>query len=289
MSKERWPVPPGWKWRKAGEIAQVVGGGTPRASDESNFDDDGTPWITPADLTGYNETYISRGRRSLSAKGLASCGAQVMPAGAVLFSSRAPIGYCVIARNTICTNQGFKSLVLHDGYVPEFIRYYLLSAKDYAESLASGTTFKELSGSRMADLEIPVTSTTAQNRIVAKLDGLFARSKATCREIDRLLRLMERYRQAIITAAFDGKLTTEWRRIHKIPPDSWTTATLRDVSIDIRYGTSTKCTYEPSRTPVLRIPNVIDGVIDISDLKYAVFSENEIKNLSLAAGDLLVT
>ena len=127
-----------------------------RPTMKTNFEDEGTPWITPADLTGYEGVYIARGKRSLSKKGLASCGARPLPAGTVLYSSRAPIGYCAIASNPLATNQGFKSLVLAEGLLPEFIRYYLLASKEYAESLASGTTFKELSGSRIAEMLIPV-------------------------------------------------------------------------------------------------------------------------------------
>jgi type I restriction enzyme S subunit len=119
MTEERWPLPSGWKWVPAQDVGNIVGGGTPTASDPTNFaEDDGVPWITPADLTEYEGTYISRGRRNLSKKGLASCGATLMPAGTVLYSSRAPIGYCAIATSPISTNQGFKSLVLREGVIP---------------------------------------------------------------------------------------------------------------------------------------------------------------------------
>jgi type I restriction enzyme, S subunit len=89
----------------------VVGGGTPRTSDDSNFDDGEIPWITPADLSGYSHKSIERGARNITPKGLTTSGATMMPAGTVLFSSRAPIGYVAIAANPVSTNQGFKSFV----------------------------------------------------------------------------------------------------------------------------------------------------------------------------------
>src|SRR6266849_7807268 len=99
MPIERWPLPNTWKWSSAGDIAAIVGGGTPDANKPENFADNGIPWLTPADLTDYKETYIRRGARDLSQVGYRNSSARLMPRGTVLYSSRAPIGYCVIAEN----------------------------------------------------------------------------------------------------------------------------------------------------------------------------------------------
>lgn len=211
MSEPRWDIPARWSWAEAGEIADIVGGGTPSTRDETNFSKNGIPWITPADLTGYRGTYINRGARDLSEKGYQSSGAQLMPSGTVLFSSRAPVGYCVIAANEISTNQGFKSLVLKGDISPEYVRHYLLASKEYAESLASGTTFKELSGSRTAELSVPVAPLAEQRRIVAKLDTLTGATARARAELDRIPALIARYKQAILSAAFTGELTADWR------------------------------------------------------------------------------
>jgi type I restriction enzyme S subunit len=90
-----WVIPEFWTWTRARDIAQIVGGGTPRTIEPANFDGD-IPWITPADLSGYTSKFISRGARSITKRGLDSSGARMMPAGTVLFSSRAPIGYVAI-------------------------------------------------------------------------------------------------------------------------------------------------------------------------------------------------
>ena len=198
MIEFRWQLPHSWEWALAGEIANIIGGGTPKSSDPSNFCVTGHPWLTPADLTGYHETYIGKGRRDLTEQRLRTCGATLMPKGTVLFSSRAPVGYCAIASNEICTNQGFKSLVLRGNISPEFVRYYLLGSKEYAESLASGTTFKELSGSRTAQICVPIAPLKEQRRIVAKLNNLRARSARARHELDLVPKLIERYKQAIL-------------------------------------------------------------------------------------------
>jgi type I restriction enzyme S subunit len=232
MSEPRWDVPSSWAWSSAGGIARIIGGGTPSSKNEDNFAPHGIPWITPADLTGYEDAYISRGRRDLSDTGYRTSGAQLLPAGTVLYSSRAPIGYCAIAQNEISTNQGFKSLVLEGGILPEFIRYYLIASKAYAESLATGTTFLELSGARVSELSIPVAPLPEQRRIVGKLDALLAGVARARKELDRVPILIAHHKQALLAAAFSGELTRKWREERGCSLDSWSTTTLGELVDD---------------------------------------------------------
>src|SRR5882724_6759460 len=106
-----WPIPPHWQWKKMGDVATVIGGSTPPTDHNEYFGGD-IPWITPADLSKYTEKTISRGARNITQAGLAHSGARVLPAGTVLFSSRAPVGYVAIASNPVSTNQGFRSFIL---------------------------------------------------------------------------------------------------------------------------------------------------------------------------------
>lgn len=217
MSEGRWDVPSSWVWAEAREFSTIVGGGTPKnAKQADNYAEEGIPWLTPADLSGYRGTHISRGARDLSKKGFESCSAKVLPAGSVLLSSRAPVGYCVIASNEICTNQGFKSFVLaSDDISPNYLRYYLIGSKQYLESEASGTTFLELSGGRAEQLQVPIAPTSEQRRIVSKIDELFSRIEEGERALERVSRLVERYRQSVLKAAVTGELTRDWREKHK--------------------------------------------------------------------------
>ncbi len=257
----------------------------PTCKRSDKFCTNGIPWITPADLTGYSGTYIQRGARYLSEKGYKNSSARILPAATVLFSSRAPIGYCVIACKRVTTNQGFKSIIPLSEYTSEYLRYYLLSAKKYAESLASGTTFKEFSGARMATLAMPIAPLAEQRRIVAKLDNLTGHSGARALNSENS-QAHSKVSSAILTAAFAGELVgargvTPTRR----EPQH---VSLGDLVKDIRYGTSKKCSPEPKGTPVLRIPNVGAGVIDFHDLKYATFTSKEMAKLCLSEGDVLV-
>jgi len=202
VSLPRWDVPTSWSWVRAGDVASIVGGGTPPSKVEDNFAEEGIPWIGPADLTGFDGAYIGRGRRDLSERGYAASGATLMPAGAVLFSSRAPIGYCAIAANPVSTNQGFKSWVCAEGVAPEYVRYYLLSSVDYADSLASGTTFREISGKRVAEMAFPLAPLAEQRRIVTKLDVLTAGLARAREDASRGLALSKKMRYAVLEQAF---------------------------------------------------------------------------------------
>ena len=206
-------LPSSWAECMIGDVTRIVAGGTPPSKEASNFTfgNSGIPWITPADLSGYKEIYISRGTRNLSEKGFAQSSAKKMPAGSVLFSSRAPIGYVAIAANEISTNQGFKSFVLPDGINNHFIYYFLKYIKPVAEEMATGTTFKELSGAAAAKIPLIVAPSNEQKRIADKLDAVLARVDACRDRLDRIPSILKRFRQSVLAAATSGKLTEEWR------------------------------------------------------------------------------
>jgi type I restriction enzyme, S subunit len=194
-----WDLPSSWAWATASSFATVVGGGTPReALDPANYAEGGTPWITPADLSGFFGTHITKGARSLSERGFANSSARTLPAGAVLFSSRAPIGYCVVAANPICTNQGFKSLILKGKISAEFIRYYMLFNKKYFVDNASGTTFRELSGSTLQGLLFPLAPLAEQQRIVGRIDELFGEIIEGKAALERARRDLDTWRRALL-------------------------------------------------------------------------------------------
>lgn len=148
-------LPISWEWKTLGEIGEIASGGTPSTKDETNFNGE-IPWVTPADLSGYTKKYISKGSRNISQKGLKYSSAVLIPEGSILFSSRAPIGYVTIAANPVSTNQGFKNITVWDEIYNEYVYYYLKGAKTLAESLASGTTFLEISKTSFAKIPIPI-------------------------------------------------------------------------------------------------------------------------------------
>lgn len=201
-------IPKHWAWVKLGDIGEVIGGGTPSTSIEEFFDGD-IAWITPADLTGFKNKYISKGRRNITETGLKNSSARLIPKGSVLFSSRAPIGYVVISSNALCTNQGFKTVIPNKKVDSEFIYYFLKSAKQLAEKNASGTTFKEISAKNFANLPIPLPPLPEQEKIVEKIEELFSGLDSGVASLKKAKELVRLYRQSVLASAFSGKLTSD--------------------------------------------------------------------------------
>ena len=160
-----------WKECTIADLGTVVGGATPSTKDSANYDNGTIAWLTPKDLSGYQSRYISRGERNITEKGLRSCSTQLLPKHAVLFSSRAPIGYIAIAENEICTNQGFKSIVPNDNTDYLFLYYLLKFKKDIIESMGTGTTFKEVSGNTMRGIKVCVPVDIDEQRRIASILG----------------------------------------------------------------------------------------------------------------------
>jgi len=201
-----WNIPETWAWTCMRDVSNVVGGGTPRTSDQRNFEGGDIPWITPADLSGYGNKLISHGARNITQKGLEESGARLMPTGTVLFSSRAPIGYVAIAANPVSTNQGFKSFILEEALIPDYVYYYLQCAKDIIISLASGTTFLEISGAKAALIPISLAPIPEQNRIVKEIERRFSQLDAGVAALERAKTNLKNYRASVLQAACEGRL-----------------------------------------------------------------------------------
>ncbi len=140
---------PNWSECTLSDIGSVVAGGTPSKSKPDYYADQGIAWITPKDLSVNKSKFISHGENDISELGFSKSSAAKMPAGTILFSSRAPIGYIAIAQNEITTNQGFKSVIPHENISTAYMYFLLKNLLPTIEGMASGSTFKEISGTAM--------------------------------------------------------------------------------------------------------------------------------------------
>lgn len=208
--EEPYKLPSNWVWTRLGDITNVVSGGTPSTSKEEYYNGN-IPWITPKDLSNYKEKYILNGARNITEEGLKKSSAVLLPINSVLMSSRAPIGYVVINKKEVSTNQGFKSFTPSISYIPEYLYHYLKKSKNYLESIATGTTFKELSGDKAKKIIFPLPPLEEQKRIVEKLDSLFEKIQKIKEIIEEVKEKTTSRREAILSKAFSGELTEKWR------------------------------------------------------------------------------
>ncbi len=180
-----------WIKVKISDLGQVVGGATPSTKKDEYYNGD-IAWITPKDLSDFKCRYISRGERNITKAGMDSCSTQLLPKNTVLFSSRAPIGYVAIAENEMCTNQGFKSVIPNENIDCLFLYYLLKFNKDKIEAMGSGTTFKEVSGSTMRNIEVTIPeSKKVQVRIAAILDAIDSKIENNIKINNNLLQQLD--------------------------------------------------------------------------------------------------
>ena len=155
---------PEWAIGTISDLGTVVGGSTPSKAKPEYYTESGIAWITPKDLSINKSKFVSHGENDITELGLKNSSAAIMPEGTVLFSSRAPIGYIAIAAGEVTTNQGFKSVVPKPEIGTPFVYFFLKNALPVIEGMASGSTFKEVSGSTMKNVPavIPDAETLAK-------------------------------------------------------------------------------------------------------------------------------
>ena len=247
-----------WKEVTLSEIGTIVGGATPSTKNTS-FYDGNIPWLTPKDLSVNSNKYILRGERNITEAGFKSCSCKMLPKGSVLFSSRAPIGYVAITANDMCTNQGFKSVIPNEETDSEFLYYLLKYNKDNIASQGSGTTFAEVSGKTMKEIEVMVPKETDDQRRIASILSSLDRKIELNNKINADL---EEMAQAIFKNWFvdfepfkDGKFVdSELGMI----PEGWKVGSLGDMGTIVCGKTPSKANsnYYGGDIPFIKIPDM---------------------------------
>ena len=173
-----------WEQRKLGEIAEIVGGGTPSTSNPAYWDGD-IDWYAPAEMEG--QRYAVGSVRKITDDGLQHSSAKMLPPDkTVLFTSRAGIGKMAILKRPGATNQGFQSMILKESYNPYFIYSMGDEIKAKAEGVASGSTFLEISGKMLGNIEIAVPEKAEQDAIADYFECLDDLITLHQRELERL-------------------------------------------------------------------------------------------------------
>mgnify|MGYP003365776365 CR=1 FL=1 len=194
-----------WSPRKIWNCFDIVNGATP-ASGTAHFWDGEISWVGPADLGKLSSRVISRGERNLTESGYKSCGTTFVPAGTIILSARAPIGHVAVAANRLCFNQGCKGLVPNADIFGEFAYWLILALKPKLEAAGQGTTFVELSRSKLKDVTFLLPPLPEQRAIAAFLDGKCATIDEAVRIKEEQIRLLAERRQILIQEAVTSGL-----------------------------------------------------------------------------------
>lgn len=193
---------PTWPKGTLSDLGTVVGGGTPSKKHPEYYCEHGIPWITPKDLSVDKSKFISHGENDISDLGFSNSSATKMPEGTILFSSRAPIGYIAIASNTVTTNQGFKSVIPNTNVGTAFVYYFLKQALPTIEGMASGSTFKEISGSGMKCVPVVIPDNETLHKFSEFCKPLFKQQAVMEAENRRLSGI----RDALLPKLMSGEL-----------------------------------------------------------------------------------
>jgi type I restriction enzyme, S subunit len=191
-----------------GMVFRVANGATPKSGEENLWDGD-IPWVTPADLGKTESAEITSGARSITRKGLDSCGTQIVPAGSIVLSIRAPIGHTAIAAEPMCFNQGCRGLVPSNKLITKFGYWAILSAKPALQSEGQGTTFQELGRDKLRAVKIPLPDLATQRRIADFLDRETARIDLLIEKKQRLVALLGEKYEATAAQLSTGERSQE--------------------------------------------------------------------------------
>lgn len=171
-----------WEQRKLGEIADIVGGGTPSTSNSDYWDGE-IDWYAPAEIV--DQIFVNSSARKITNQGFSNSSAKMLPVGTVLFTSRAGIGKTAILSKEGCTNQGFQSIIPHEN---ELDSYFIFSRteelKRYGETTGAGSTFVEVSGKQMANMKLMMPKTMKEQIQIGSyfqnLDNLITLHQRKC-------------------------------------------------------------------------------------------------------------
>lgn len=264
-----------WRTARLEDVAQVLGGGTPSRAEESYFGG-GVAWATPTDITKLEQLYISETKETVSEEGLRNSSTKLMPAGSVLLTSRATIGFTAVSKIPICTNQGFINFICGPDLVPEYLAYWLRTQRDKMIQHAGGTTFKEIARGTLRKFELPVPPLADQRRIV----DLLSRAEG----IVRLRHEAEKKAAELIPALFldmFGDPVTN--------PKGWEIKALSETGAAIRYGIGQPLPQKADGLPFLRATNVKRGKISRTGLVFIDAEANPMKrNPPLDRSDIIV-
>ena len=194
-----------WIETSLGDIAEVVGGGTPSTTIGEYWDGD-IVWLTPTEITSQDGKVVSDSIRKITDLGFKNSGAQMLPKDSVILTSRASVGFVALAGKELCTNQGFQSLIPKPSVLSKFLMFWIQQNRPEFESRSAGSTFKEISKSNVKSIKLQLPPLPDQRRIVEivnTIDEVISQTELTTSKAQNL-------RSGLLSDLLSGE--------HEIPP-----------------------------------------------------------------------
>ncbi|HYD47082.1 MAG TPA: restriction endonuclease subunit S [Terriglobales bacterium] len=295
-------LPADWERKVVRRLGTVVGGGTP-SRDVPSFWRGTIPWATPGEVSGNANKFLHDTREHISASGLAGSGANLLPAGSLMVTTRATLGARAINAVPMATNQGFKSIVFNRAADAGFYRHLFEKVQTELARRASGTTFLEISGAEFASIEVPSPCPDEKHLIAEVLDTLETAIHETETIIAKLKAIKQGLQHDLLTRGIDangelrphqadaphlyqksqlGWIPTEW--------DTCELGSLVDPARPVVYGILMPGYGYPGGVPVVKVKDIIDDDIQLDDLLLTSPQiDSEYGRSRLRPGDLLFT
>lgn len=274
-------MPSGWVNVPLSKLGTWVGGGTPSTTNAEYWTNGTIPWVSPKDM---KQRHIKIVQDYISEAAVRASATNLVPKNSVLLVTRSGIlrHSLPVALNAlpVTINQDIKALTPIADVSADYLFFaFRRFERDILLSCCkAGTTVQSIELPRLMDFEVPVPPKSEQSRIVAKIEELFSELDKSIENLKLARAQLDVYRQAMFNLAFKGNQAC----------NPYSLVRLGSLIEKPLYGTSKKCDYESVGVGVLRIPNITGGRIDSSDMKYAIFSVEEIESYALKCGDLLM-
>lgn len=259
-----------------------MGGTTPSTAIEEYWNGD-VVWVTPSDLGRMASPDIVTSGRRITDAGFMAAGLEMVPAGSVVLSTRAPIGHLGIARVPVCTNQGCKCLVPGRDTDSEFLYFALRLAVPDLQALGSGATFKEVSKDAVENYEVPLPTIPEQKRIARILNEQMQEVEKARKATEAQLAAARALPAAYLRGVFESPEAKQWPRKR-----------LGDVCDVVSKGTTPTTlgyAYTATGVPFLRAEDVMGAAVDPASVQFHVSAQTDavLARSHLHPGDLLVT
>ncbi|MFS8652805.1 MAG: restriction endonuclease subunit S [Caldibacillus sp.] len=277
------------------EIAEITGGGTPKREVHAYWNGN-IPWATPTDITNNNKKVIEKTAEYITEEGLKNSSAKLLPAGTVLMTSRATIGYCAINTVPMATNQGFANFICKNNVYNLFLLYLLTFHKDNFEKLGSGSTFKEVAKSTLKSYRVEIPPLPEQRKIAAILSSVDEAIEKTEAIIEQTEKVKKGLMQQLLTKGI-GHTKFKKTEIGEIP-EEWEVKELKDLANPYDkysftggpFGSDlTSEDYTEEGVQIIQLQNIKEGYFSND---YRIFTSeekaNQLFSCNIYPGDIII-